>query len=115
METFAITDVFAAILVVALIILAVSAWRFVKEWAKDGEYKRFVGMVDAAVLWAEQTMQTKDGQEKLQQVLAQLQAAFPKLDVSFISIFVEKYVNDMKNGQKILESVSGKKGDKDAG
>jgi hypothetical protein len=108
MIDFALTDVFAAVLIIALLILVFVSWRFVREWVKGSEYERFIEMVEAAVSWAEQTMQTKEGQEKYQQVLAQLQAAFPKLDVSFIAVFVEKYVRDMKEQNEFRESITKK-------
>ena len=105
MVDFALADVFSAVLVIALLTAVLIAWRFVREWVKGSEYERFIQMVEAAVQWAEQTMQSKEGQEKYQQVLAQLQAAFPKLDVSFIAVFVEKYVRDMKKNEQFIKGI----------
>lgn len=96
---FAVQDLFVAIGIIALATIAFTAWRFVKELVKGGEYERFTDMVEAAVKFAEQTMQSAEGQEKLAAVMAQLQAAFPKLDVSFIRVFVEGYVNQMSENR----------------
>ena len=96
MEMVGMMDILVAVGVVLVLVGIGVGWSWVREWAKGNEYERFVDTVDAAVKWAEQTMKSAEGREKYAQVMAQIQAAFPRLDVSFIAMFVERCVLEMK-------------------
>ena len=92
----AMQDIFWAILSVAVGAIAVAAWQFASTLRKESTNNEQMGLVSIFVHAAEQMMGDQDGQARLDWVMAQLKAKFPRLDTDTIRAMIEANVKAMR-------------------
>lgn len=90
------TEIIWAILSIAAGAIAIALWQFVgtlKKTSRDNDQWKWVGIFVNA---AEQMLNEQTGPERLDWVMAQLKARFPKLDTDTIRAMIEAHVKVMR-------------------
>jgi hypothetical protein len=89
-------EIIWAILSIAVGAIAIAAWQFVvtlKKGANENEQWKWVSIFVNA---AEQMMADGTGPERLDWVMAQIKARFPKLDTDTIRAMIEANVKNLR-------------------
>ena len=89
-------EILWGVLSIAAGAIAIALWQFVgtlKKTSSDSDEWRWVGIFVNA---AEQMMAGEEGAKRLEWVMAQIEARFPKLDTDTIRAMVEAHVKVMR-------------------
>jgi hypothetical protein len=92
----AMQDILWAILSIAVGAIAIAAWQFIATLRRDAGENEQLRWANILVNAAEQMLGDKQGAERLDWVMAQLKARFPKLDTETIRTMVEANVKAMR-------------------
>lgn len=90
------TEIIWAILSIAAGAIAIALWQFVgtlKKTSRDNDQWKWVSIFVNA---AEQMLADETGPERLDWVMAQIKARFPKLDTDVIRAMVEANVKNLR-------------------
>ena len=105
---FDITVIFMAVLMIISIIGARYLIPFLREKLNNAQREALAGAIEAAVYWAQQTMKSATGAEKLAEVIKRLAELGFIVDVSKVSSMVLTMIEAAVKRLKLQEQAAGK-------